>query len=120
MPSVADNSLIHLESESDLDTQFGIIMKLLQDGFKVQFVDKDHNCINLTDFNTLRGYHPSIKIITINNEVRPAVVLMVKDFKYYDNDNYDEDDDNANDENSEARVEETEPGDPTCPISGGF
>ena len=45
---------------------------------------------------------------------------MEKNFNYYYTDNYDEDDDNANDENSEASVEETEPGGSTCPICGVF
>ena len=68
-----------------------------------------------TVFDKLLTDVPSVKIVTIKDEKRPDITLMVKQFNYSENDNRNGIED---DRSSDSSVEETPAGDPICPVCG--
>ena len=85
---IMSETAIHLEKGDDLDDNFAAIMDMLTRGLKIHFVDAKHSCPDGYGFNILRTDSPSIKIITINDAMRPAIISMVNHFNNNENDNF--------------------------------
>ena len=122
MPFAATNAL-NLQTVVDISGNRIAIRNLLLEGVKVHFVDYHHTCDNIKKFNFLCVSHPSIRIITINPELRDALALLITDFNnsIRNNEDIQDDDDNGHESgesHSDVSIEATEPGNGTCPQCG--
>ena len=86
---------------------------MLAANIKVHFIEWTHICGDRDGFDKCLTDHPSLKIVTINKEMRTEINLLVQTAQYDAYVNNDEDD-----KSSTSSIDETPVGDCICPICG--
>ena len=88
---------LHIDSIWDLEEHYQRILDMLRGDMKLHFVDVNHTCENAYNYTQLLTESPSVKIITINTNVRHDIIQLENAFE---NEHFNEVDD------SDSSVEE--------------
>ena len=116
---------LHIEDENDLGYTFSSLINLLAANVKLHFIDEHHICQNRRQkdgFKICLTDNSSIKIVTINEEMRHSINLLLMNaqfdaevpFIWQPEPHYNSDDSDS----SSGSINETPIGCAICPICG--
>ena len=109
---------LHIEDENDLEYSFSSLINLLAANVKLNFIDCYHICGDRAGFDKCLTDNESMKIVTINEEMRESINLLLQTAQFdaciWKEPLYNDEDSNS----SSSSINETPIGECICPICG--